>query len=238
MGTCYTVPMGTRSRQATKMKSSDPAAEAVAKPPQQAAARDEEILQAAFDVCTEKGFHGATMLDAASRARASKATLYARYPSKEALFEALMAWATRQGTDALDAIAADETLDPLTALHRLAAQLLALMLQPKKLALFRIAVAEGNRLSPVGRTYSAFTRDHGMERVRAIVARLVKQGLIEIDDRAEFGHSFIGLLQGELFTRALLGTIPSPGREEIDRHAKRAVTRLMRAYAPSGPRKA
>src|SRR3954464_8150036 len=235
MGTGYTVPMGTPSRQATKMKRS---AKAVAAKPQEAAAREAEILQAAFDVFTEKGFHGARMLDVASRARASKATLYARYPSKEALFEALMAWSPRQGTDALDAIAADETLDPLTALHRLAAQLLALMLQPKKLALFRIAVAEGNRLSPVGRTYSAFTRDHGMESVRAIVARLLKQGLIEIDDRAEFGHSFIGLLQGELFMRALLGTIPSPGREEIDRHAKRAMTRLMRAYAPSGPRRA
>jgi len=111
------------------------------------------------------------------------------------------------------------------------------MLQPKKLALFRIAVAEGNRLSAVGRTYSAFTRDHGMECVRAIVARLLKQKLIEIDDRAEFGHSFIGLLQGELFTRALLGTIPSPHRDEIDRHARRAVTRLMRAYAASGPRR-
>lgn len=234
MGTGYTVPMGTQSRRATRKRSTA----AVAKPPQEAPAREEEILRAAFDIFTEKGFHGATMLDVASRARASKATLYARYPSKEALFEALMAWATRQGTDALDAIAADETLDPLTALHRLAAQLLALMLQPKKLALFRIAVAEGNRLSAVGRTYSAFTRDHGMERVRAIVTRLLKQGLIEIDDRAEFGHSFIGLLQGELFTRALLGTIPSPGREEIDRQARRAVTRLMRAYAPSAPHRA
>jgi AcrR family transcriptional regulator len=224
--------MGTQSRRA-RTKHSDPAAQ----PPQEDAAREEEILQAAFDVFSEKGFHGARMLDVASRARASKTTLYARYPSKEALFEALMAWSTRQGTDALDAIAADETLDPLTALHRFAAQLLALMLQPKKLALFRIAVAEGDRLSAVGRTYSAFTRDHGVECVRAIVARLLKQKRIEIDDRAEFGHSFIGLLQGELFTRALLGTIPSPHRDEIDRHARRAVTRLMRAYAASSPRR-
>jgi AcrR family transcriptional regulator len=220
--------MGTQSRRA-KTKPPKPAA-----PPPEDLAREEEILQAAFDVFTDKGFHGARMLDVANRARASKATLYARYPSKEALFEALMAWSTRQGTEALDAIAADQTLDPLAALHRFAAHLLTLMLQPKKLALFRIAVAEGDRLSAVGRTYSAFTRDHGVERVRAIVARLVKQGLIEIDDRAEFGHSFIGLLQGELFSRALLGTIPAPGREEIDRHARRAVTRLMRAYAPSG----
>ena len=228
MSTGYTVLMGTQSRRA-KTKPPKPAA-----PSPEDLAREEEILQAAFDVFTDKGFHGARMLDVANRARASKATLYARYPSKEALFEALMAWSTRQGTEALDAIAADQTLDPLAALHRFAAHLLALMLQPKKLALFRIAVAEGDRLSAVGRTYSAFTRDHGVERVRAIVARLVKQGLIEIDDRAEFGHSFIGLLQGELFSRALLGTIPAPGREEIDRHARRAVTRLMRAYAPSG----
>ena len=225
MSTGYTVLMGTQSRRA-KTKPPKPAA-----PSPEDLAREEEILQAAFDVFSEQGFHGARMLDVANRARASKATLYARYPSKEALFEALMAWSTRQGTEALDAIAADQTLDPLAALHRFAAHLLALMLQPKKLALFRIAVAEGDRLSAVGRTYSAFTRDHGIERVRAIVARLVKQGLIEIDDRAEFGHSFIGLLQGELFSRALLGTIPAPGREEIDRHARRAVTRLMRAYA-------
>jgi len=71
-----------------------------------------------------------------------------------------------------------------------------------------------------------------------LARHLERVSLIEaIDDRAEFGHSFIGLLQGELFTRALLGTIPSPGREEIDRHARRAVARLIRAYAPSGPRK-
>jgi len=45
-------------------------------------------------------------------------------------------------------------------------------------------------------------------------------------------------LQGELFMRALLGTTPSPGREEVDRHARRSVTRLMRAYAASGPHRA
>ncbi len=76
-----------------------------------------------------------------------------------------------------------------------------------------------------------------MERVRIIVARLLKEGRIEIDDRGEFGHSFIGLLQGELFMRVLLGTMPAPGREEIERHARRAVTRLMRAYAASGRHK-
>ena len=88
------------------MKRSDPAA----KPPQEDSAREEEILQAAFDVFTEKGFHGARMLDVASRARASKATLYARYPSKEALFEALMAWSTQRSSRWVEARAASPML--------------------------------------------------------------------------------------------------------------------------------
>jgi hypothetical protein len=62
----------------------------------------------------------------------------------------------------------------LTALHRLAAQLLALMLQPKKLCAVPNRGRGGNRLSAVGRTYSAFTRDHGMARVRAIVTRCLQ----------------------------------------------------------------
>jgi AcrR family transcriptional regulator len=199
--------------------------------------RDDEILRAAFSVFTEKGFHGATMLDVASRARASKTTLYARFESKEALFQALVAWGTRQGTDALDAIVNNQALDPLAALHLFAARVLSQMLQPEKLALFRIAVAEGGRLPEVGKIFSGFTRDHGVRSGRALAKRLVEQGLIEIDDPEEYGHSFIGLLQGELFMRALLGAAPVPGAREIERHAHRAMTRLVHAFAPSPDRK-
>jgi AcrR family transcriptional regulator len=195
--------------------------------------RDEELLRAAFAVFTEKGFHGATMLEVASRARASKATLYARFKNKESLFRALVGWGTRQGTEILDAIVRDETLDPLTALHRFAAGVLSQMLQPEKLALFRIAVAEGERLPEIGRILSGFTREHGRTLGRLIARRLVQEGLVEINDPDEYGHSFIGLLQGEMFTRALLGTIPPPSPAEIESHAHRAMARLVRAFAPS-----
>jgi AcrR family transcriptional regulator len=195
--------------------------------------REAEILRAAFAVFTEKGFHVATMLDVASRAHASKATLYARFANKQALFQALVAWGVRQGTEALGAIAGDRSLDPLTALNRFAARLLAQMLQPEKLALFRIAVAEGERMPEVGKTYSRLTRDHGVELGRRLAARLVEDGIIEIGAAEDFGHSFIGLLQGELFTRALLGAIPPPSDAEIEAHARRAMRRLVRAFAPA-----
>jgi TetR/AcrR family transcriptional repressor of mexJK operon len=220
--------MGTRSRQASSNGSSP------AKLPQQPSdPRDEEILRAAFAVFTEQGFHGATMLDVAGRARASKATLYARFGSKEVLFKALIAWATRQGAEALDAVTRDPTLDPLTMLHRFAARILAQMMQPERLALFRIAVAEGGRLPEIGRIFSNFTRDQGVRLGHVVGKRLVEQGLIEVDDPEEYGHSFIGLLQGELFMRALLGATPPPSAREIERHAHRAMTRLVHAFAPA-----
>jgi AcrR family transcriptional regulator len=195
--------------------------------------RDEEILHAAYAVFTEKGFDGATMLEIASRARASKTTLYARFESKEALFQALMAWGTCQGTDALDAIVNNQALDSMAALHLFAARVLSQMMQPEKLALFRIAVAEGGRLPEVGKIFSSFTRDHGVRSGQVLAKRLVEQGLIEIGDPEEYGHSFIGLLQGELFMRALLGAAPPPSAREIERHARRAMTRLVHAFAPS-----
>jgi AcrR family transcriptional regulator len=223
--------MGTVSRR----KGLKPGSAAAAADPTQGPAdpRDEEILRAAFAVFTEKGFHGATMLDVASRARASKTTLYNRFEGKEVLFQALTAWGTRQGTEALDAIVRDETLDPLTALHRFAARMLWQMMQPEKLALFRIAMAEGGRMPEIGRIFSSFTRDHGFKLGLIIAKRLVEQGLIEIGDPEEYGHSFIGLLQGELFTRALIGAIPPPSAREIERHAHRAMTRLVQAFAPA-----
>ena len=220
MGTRYAVPVSTESSHKTA-PSADP--------------REEEILRAAFAVFTEKGFHGATMLDVATRARASTATLYGRFAGKAALFGALVAWGTRQGTEALDAIVDDTRLDPLTALDRFAARLLGLMLQPEKLALQRIAIAEGGRLPAVGRLYSQATRAHGAGLGRRIARRLVDAGVIRIDDAEAFGHSFIGLLQGELVIRALLGEIDPPDQEAIERHAAQAMALLVRAYAPSRP---
>jgi AcrR family transcriptional regulator len=197
------------------------------------APRDEEILRAAYDAFSEMGFHGATMLDVANGARASKSTLYARFASKEALFAALVEWGTRQETAALDAIISDASLDPLTALYRYATELLTLMLQPQRLALFRIALGEGDRSPEAGRIFSSFTRDRGVRMGHLLTRRLVQAGLVEIDDPEEYGHSFMGLLQGDLYGQALLGTIPQPSRAEIERHARRAMTRLVRAFAPS-----
>jgi AcrR family transcriptional regulator len=53
-------------------------------------ARPQEILEAALAVFAEKGFAAARMDDIAARARVSKGTIYLYFPSKEAVFKALV----------------------------------------------------------------------------------------------------------------------------------------------------
>src|SRR5918994_7363528 len=56
------------------------------------AERREEILEVALFVLAERGYGGASMLEIARRARASKETLYAWFGSKRGLFEELVSW--------------------------------------------------------------------------------------------------------------------------------------------------
>src|SRR3974390_872048 len=53
-------------------------------------ARPQEILEAALAVFAEKGFAAARMDEIAARARVSKGTIYLYFPSKEAVFKALV----------------------------------------------------------------------------------------------------------------------------------------------------
>src|SRR5918997_218552 len=56
------------------------------------AERREEILEVTLSVLAERGYRGASMLEIARRARASKETLYAWFGSKQGLFEELVSW--------------------------------------------------------------------------------------------------------------------------------------------------
>ena len=53
-------------------------------------ARPEEILDAALDLFTEKGFSATRMLDVADKAGISKGTLYLYFENKEAIFRAVV----------------------------------------------------------------------------------------------------------------------------------------------------
>ncbi|TPW08411.1 MAG: TetR family transcriptional regulator [Alphaproteobacteria bacterium] len=181
--------------------------------------RNETILSAAFDVFAEKGIHGATMLEIATRAKVSKETLYARFDSKEGLFYALLAWgAIKSG------IHDDKFSD-------YAVECLVKMMKPESIAAYRIAMAEAERMPELARVFDEFTCKAGRPITTRIGVALAREGLVDIDDIAEFNDNFIGLLRGNLYHDVMIGVTPHPGDEAVAGHARRAMVRLVRAYA-------
>ncbi len=189
--------------------------------------RDEEVLSAAFDVFAEKGFHGATMLEIATRARASKKTLYTRFADKADLFRALLAWGCRQNLP--DTLPAPET-DAERALHAHALAVLTAMLRPESLALTRIVAAEAKRFPEIAAMFDEATRRASIEIVEELGRRLYRSGRIQRPHPGTFADDFIGLVRGDLYFRVLLGAIAPPAPAGLRRHTRRAVRRLLAAY--------
>lgn len=131
---------------------------------------DERILDAARSVFLERGLGGASIDEIALRARAGKPTIYARFPSKEALFAAVVlgnvaATIERfEGNDPAGATTEDRLVD-------LAATILHWVLTGDTVDLMRAAISEARRLPDLG------INVHRMARRRAdeAVARLLNE---------------------------------------------------------------
>lgn len=65
-------------------------------------ARREQILEAALDVFSEKGFHKAKIEDIAQRAGIGKGTVYEYFSSKDQLFQEMLKEGMSQFSEALD----------------------------------------------------------------------------------------------------------------------------------------
>jgi TetR/AcrR family transcriptional repressor of mexJK operon len=190
--------------------------------------RDEEILGAAFQVFAEKGFHGATMLDIATRARASKKTVYERFTDKAALFRALIAWGVRQNLP--EALPSGDG-DPVRSLEHHAVTVLTAMLRPESLALFRIVSAEAVRFPELGKLFDEMVRTSSVAILNTLAERLIKAGAATIRDKAQFGDDFIALVRGDTYFRVLMGALPIPAEADIRKQATHAARTLLAAYA-------
>lgn len=184
--------------------------------------RDEEILSAAFDLFAEKGFHGTTMLDIATRARASKKTLYARFKDKADLFRALLAWGCRQN---LPEEAPPAGIEPSLALERHALAVLRAMMRPEGIALLRIVASEAERFPEIGALFDAMTRSASAAIVEDLARRL------KVRDTVSFADDFIALVRGDAYFRVLIGAVEIPGEAALAAQARRAVSRLLKAYS-------
>ena len=191
--------------------------------------RADQILDAALALMEENGYRDTTMLQVATRARASKNTLYQHFPTKQALFAALVARAAAaMNADITAALDGNAPLEP--TLRQFGIHLLTLLTGPQSLAINRAAIAEAHVAPELAQALAANGRENTAPLVQRYFAAQMAAGRMRRVDGADAIETFIGLLVGDLQVRLLWGLATPPDAGAIRRRAQRAAARFATRF--------
>jgi TetR/AcrR family transcriptional regulator, mexJK operon transcriptional repressor len=203
-----------------------------------AALVDERILEAATSVFLEKGFARARMDEIAARAGITKQTVYARFPSKNALFGAL---ASRFSGIVFKPqhVAENSTQSPKAFLTQFAFEVTAVLRDPKLQRLFVVLAAEARAFPDL----ASATWVEGPGRLRTRLRRFfddqIARKRMAISNPEFAAEQFLGLLVGPITGRLLF---ERPSYFESEEHAaayiEAAVDLFLANYLTNAGRRA
>ena len=202
-----------------------PAGTSTRQPARRGAARRAEILLAAENVFLANGYESTSMDDIASKAGASKATMYKYFGSKEGLFEELIRDIVPDIPGGLiESFAKNASAND--ALVEWSIRLIDTVTTPRSVTLYRLIVAEASRCPELAAIYY---------RKGPIAARAEIQSLLEhlLEGRKNRHHNldkvsrvFSSAVFNEVFERALLG-LSDDNRDEMVEGVQEAVAMLL-----------
>lgn len=199
---------------------------------------DERILEEAANIFLEKGFARAKMDEIASRAGITKQTVYARFPSKDALFGAL---ASRFSGLVFRPPKAAEDLkrSPRDFLIQFAIEVLSVLRDPKSQRLFVVLAAEARAFPDLASATWVEGPGQLRMRLRSFFDHQVafkRMAMSNLDFAVE---QFLGLLVGPIFGR-LLFERPSyfKSKKLADTYIEAAVDLFLANYLTAAGRRA
>jgi AcrR family transcriptional regulator len=154
--------------------------------PQEREARTRALLAAALDVFLERGFESARLDEVAQRAGVAKGTLYLYFPSKEALFEALIGSLIASPFKAAGEAMLKQDVPSEVMLRDLLNFAKTEILGTKRKDVARLIISEAGRFPELAAFYHREVVSRGMAVVRAIVERGVQRGEFSSDAAARF----------------------------------------------------
>ncbi len=199
------------------------------------------ILDAALDLFAEKGFFGTSLRDVAAAVGVRESALYNYFPSKDALFDALIATDHEEKTERLAALAEGSIADGGAALEQMALAMLANFALPRQQQLFRILMSDGIRLAATGRI-NLLERmgSSGRGPVHELMRRLIRAGAVRDADVTTLVVAFVSPLILWRHVRAINADLPmvhdpaAYARQHVDQFLRGAVSHDVRTSRPRG----
>jgi AcrR family transcriptional regulator len=191
--------------------------------------KNEAILDAASDVIFERGL-GAPLDEVARRAGVSKQTIYNHYGSKGDLVRALIERRSRSISAPLEVEGAEA--DPEGTLAAYAQMLLGTIAMDRGVALFRLLIAGVGQEPGLAKTILPRGFGGARGKLAAFLQVEAEAGRLAIADPGEAAELFAGMVIGTRQIESLLGLPQDLSPARIDRLAREAARRFVRAYAP------
>ena len=206
------------------------------RPPKKLAGEvDTRILDAARKMFLKRGFEGASIDEIAEVARSGKATIYARFRDKRALFTEVVTRdvLSRRITEFKAEVPTGSTIEE--RLTNAASTLLHWGFDGERIALMRLAIAEAGRFpdlaSAVGRTARDLSTDLGVRLLGELTQSDELRSLPAFapERLATTARFFLDLVAVPMLLRALFEVDLKTLDEEIDVHVARNVAFFLAA---------
>jgi len=196
------------------------------------------VLDAAATLFLAHGY-GAVSMDAVAKgAGVSKATLYAYFASKDALFATIVGDGCRAKIEAMDFLAQQSVETPAAlaeVLRQFGLRMMRFLMRPDTLAIYRIVVSEAARFPELGEAFHQHGPKAFLQTFSDWLQELMRAGLLRAADPDIAAEQFAALLRGAKFMRATLGLPIQQDDEAFNRHVEAVVDTFLRAYGPPCP---
>lgn len=193
--------------------------------------RQRQILDAAFEEFASQGFRGATIKRIARRAKlASQALIYWYFPTKEALFQAVLS---------RHLPIAQVVSDPATLLDRPPEEVLPLLARaylemaehPAALRLVRLFAPEALRRPEVADLLGGRVIGRVLAFIEAYLARQVELGRLRPHDVRAGARAFVGMALPQLGGKLFLPALQAEGLTD-DQYVEAMIAIFLRGLRP------
>lgn len=190
------------------------------------------VVAVATNLFLVKGYGETSIDDIAQRARISKGTLYARFSSKAAVFEATMVQFARRFIP--PDILPDPAIGPIEAqLEHLALKLLEIVFRPEIIALERVVNGESFRFPNLPRTVHEKATLEVLARITVFFEEAIRRKDLGATDPQLLAEQFLQAVPMSFLRAAVHGFGPTEMNDEVRAKVRQIVQLFLHGAEPA-----
>lgn len=187
------------------------------------------FVHAAREMFFGQGYAGTSMSGVAAKVGGSKTTLWTYFPSKEALFAAVVDELVDRYGQSL-AMSLDPELELPHVLRLYGASMMGIIMSPPIIALHRLVVGEAGRFPELGALLYERGPGRGKAKLAAWLAQAMDEGEVRRGNPLRAAAQFSHMCQSGIFQACIHGLKPKATADEIAGDIEAAVDSFVRAW--------